>query len=58
MSGEVFQCESCEGKGADFYGTCWTCGGTGFVDADGFMAEEPLSDDETVSNHPANHSKP
>ena len=41
---EVHQCEACEGKGADFYGTCWTCGGTGFVDADGFMAQEPLPD--------------
>lgn len=55
MCGEVFQCENCEGKGGDFYGTCWTCGGTGFVDADGFMAEEPLSDDKPVSTPPATH---
>lgn len=32
------ECPSCDGKGVWSYGeTCWTCGGTGMVDADGFM---------------------
>lgn len=37
---ETFECPYCDGKGADAYGTCWTCGGTGRVDKDGFMAED------------------
>ena len=41
----TYECEACEGRGADTYGTCWTCGGTGRVDEDGFMAEDTYEDD-------------
>lgn len=46
---DIYPCPQCEGAGCDSYGTCWTCGGTGLVDEDGFMAHE-THDDEGLTD--------